>query len=404
MKFYLRMATESVLTNKRKFIHNIAGIAIGVMLLLLITSISMSFKGELYSQMKISDDKVMTIAVGDKNNTLSYIYLPVFDQNVLDIVSKEANINKSTGLKGVNVTSIYYKNSNGQNKRIINNIIYSSNQAFLDLYGATINDGGFCINEDEIVIGSAVAMTYGIAKGDYIDIDYLGQNYRLKVSGILGTMSAMGYSSTPEMINNIILLSEKSPVLKNDKYISIIAEVTNVSLLKQESEQITTLLNIDGNMTQELKELDMDAIVVNNLAILDMIDGYFEYVNLFIALLFFVISLIVILNFSNLMTITILSRSREIGIMKIIGGSNSQISKFYSIECLFTGFIGSIIGVVLGVLVNFAITYLLNWKFEFSVFTCLFTLLVGILSPTIAGMLTQRKIKKQSISDIFNKQ
>jgi putative ABC transport system permease protein len=104
------------------------------------------------------------------------------------------------------------------------------------------------------------------------------------------------------------------------------------------------------------------------------------------------------------MTITILGRNREIGIMKIIGGSNSQISKFYSIECMITGFVGSIIGLILSVALNVLITYMLDWKIEFPLTVFLFAILVGVLSPTFAGILTQRKIKRQTISDIFNKQ
>lgn len=46
MKFYLKMAIQSSFKDKQKFIHNIVGIAIGVMLLLLVTMMSMSFPAE----------------------------------------------------------------------------------------------------------------------------------------------------------------------------------------------------------------------------------------------------------------------------------------------------------------------------------------------------------------------
>lgn len=396
------MAVKSALSSRKKFIHNIAGVSVGVLLLVLVASLSSSFKDVLYTQMKISDDKVITIAVGNRDNTLTYTYLPVFDKNSLDIVSKEKNISKSVGLKGLSGAAIYYKNTEGKSKRIISSFVYSSNQTFLDLYGAKIKEGTYNENEDEAVIGADVAKTYGIKLNDYIDLEYSGEKYKLKVSGILDHMGSMGYSTTPDIINNILLLSEKSPIVKDSNYISIVAEVTDVNLLDRESKRITDLLNTKSNMTQELIDTELDAVVVNNLAILDMINGYFKYVNMFIVLLFLIISLIVILNFSNLMTITIMDRKKEIGILKIIGGSDSQISKFYSVECLFTGIVGSVAGVLLGILVYVAIIFALNWTFELSALVCLFAMLVGILSPTLAGVLTQRKIKRQTVSDIFN--
>lgn len=89
MKFYFKMAVKSILSNRKKFIHNIAGVSVGVLLLVLVASLSSSFKDVLYSQMKISDDKVMTIAVGNRKNTLTYWCLPVYDNSTLDIVNSE---------------------------------------------------------------------------------------------------------------------------------------------------------------------------------------------------------------------------------------------------------------------------------------------------------------------------
>lgn len=403
MKFYLKMAIQSSFKDKQKFIHNIVGIAIGVMLLLLVTMMSMSFKDILYEQMKISDDKVITIASGNRNDTLSYMMFPVFDDNTLEIVNGETNIIKSSGLKGATVTSIYFKNSENENKKLIKNFIYSSNEVFLELYGATVREGNFCTNEDEVIIGNSIANTYNISVGDTLDVKQFENDYKLKVSGIIDKVDASGYSSTPDMINNIILLNINNRMVKEENYLSIVAEVSDVELLKKESNSITELLNKENNMTQELKDIDMDAVVVNNLAILDMIDGYFNYVNMFIVFLFVVISLIVIINFSNIMTITILDRSYEIGIMKITGGSDKQISKFYSVECLLVGFVGSVIGVILGILFNFVLISILNWEFKFSILISVLTVIVGIVSPTLAGMMTQKKIKKQTISDIFKK-
>lgn len=403
MKFYLKMAIQSSFKDKQKFIHNIVGISIGVMLLLLVTMMSMSFKEVLYEQMKISDDKVITIASGDRQDTLSYMMLPVFDDSTLKTVSSQGNITKSTGLKGATVTSVYFKNSENENKKLIKNIIYSSDEVFLELYGASVKEGNFCTNDNEVIIGSSVAETYNISVGDTLDVKQFENDYKLKISGIIDKVDARGYSTTPNMINNIILLNINNQMVKDEKFLSIVAEVSDVTLLETESDSITNLLNEENNMTQELKDVDMDAIVVNNLAILDMIDGYFTYVNMFIAFLFVIISVIVIINFLNIMTITILGRSREIGIMKITGGSDFQISKFYSVECLFVGLVGSVIGVISGILINFVITSLLNWDFKFSILISGLTLIVGIVSPTFAGILAQKKIKKQTISDIFHK-
>ena len=231
MKFYLKMAIQSSFKDKQKFIHNIVGISIGVMLLLLVTMMSMSFKEVLYEQMKISDDKVITIASGDRQDTLSYLMLPVFDDSTLKTVSSQGNITKSTGLKGATVTSVYFKNSENENKKLIKNIIYSSDEVFLELYGASVKEGNFCTNDNEVIIGSSVAETYNISVGDTLDVKQFENDYKLKISGIIDKVDARGYSTTPNMINNIILLNINNQMVKDEKFLSIVAEVSDVTLL-----------------------------------------------------------------------------------------------------------------------------------------------------------------------------
>jgi hypothetical protein len=41
---------------------------------------------------------------------------------------------------------------------------------------AKLKDGTFCANENEVVIGAAVAKTYDIKLGSNIKIEYLGEN------------------------------------------------------------------------------------------------------------------------------------------------------------------------------------------------------------------------------------
>lgn len=402
MKFYLKMAVRSCFKDKHKFTHNVVGIAVGIMLLILVTMMSMSFKNVLYDQMKISDDDIITIATGDRNDTLSYFYNSVFDEKTLELLKNEKNIVRYSGIKGINTSSINFVNDKNENKRFVKSFIYAADEGFTDMYGASVDEGVFCSKEDELTIGSNIADSYGIKVGDTIIVKQFDKKMNFKVSGILGKLGAMGYSNTPDMINNIVIMGLENPLVKDENYLSVVAQVSDTDILEEESEHLTELLNEDANMTQELKDIELDAIVVNNLSILDMIDGYFVYINIFIAFLFVIVSIIVIINFSNIMTITILSRSREIGIMKITGGSDAQISKFYSIECMFVGAVGTVIGITAGTFTNLAVTLILNWDFNFSLPIYAVTIIVGILSPTLAGMKTQKKIKKQTISDIFH--
>ena len=63
------------------------------------------------------------------------------------------------------------------------------------------------------------------------------------------------------------------------------------------------------------------------------------------------------LGIMNTMVMSILERTREIGIMKAIGGSNSDIRRIFLVEASAIGLLGGIAGVVLGWAVGRAINF-----------------------------------------------
>jgi putative ABC transport system permease protein len=62
----------------------------------------------------------------------------------------------------------------------------------------------------------------------------------------------------------------------------------------------------------------------------------------------------------NTMTITLLERTEEIGIMKAIGASKSDISLMFVMESTLMGFLGAVGGVGIGYVGGFVINVLIN--------------------------------------------
>ena len=82
----------------------------------------------------------------------------------------------------------------------------------------------------------------------------------------------------------------------------------------------------------------------------------------FILMLFGIIALIVsAIGMFNTMTIALLERTEEIGIMKSIGASDMSISLMFFMESAIMGFLGGIAGVLIGIVGGFVFNGLINF-------------------------------------------
>ena len=78
------------------------------------------------------------------------------------------------------------------------------------------------------------------------------------------------------------------------------------------------------------------------------------------------IALLFILSFlgiSNTVLLAILERTREIGMMRALGMTDSQMIITYMLEAGFLGFIGSVLGIILGCSINYPVV---KYGFDFS--------------------------------------
>jgi len=112
----------------------------------------------------------------------------------------------------------------------------------------------------------------------------------------------------------------------------------------------------------------------------------------------------------NTMTVTLLERTNEIGIMRTIGGSPTNIKVMFLSESIVMGFLGGVVGIAIGVIGGTSINFLLNYfatqmggaatkLFKFPIPFLLFIAAFGAVMGFLTGIFPARRAASLSPLD-----
>ncbi len=124
-------------------------------------------------------------------------------------------------------------------------------------------------------------------------------------------------------------------------------------------------------LTRDLEELYMAGFPALNV-----------FLNVFIGVAAVISALVILLT----MYTTVTERTRQIGIMKSLGMSNSKIGWTITQEALLISLCGIILGIVLTIVLRFAIGYFATLEVELNPLVILLTFVVGLIGGGVGGL------------------
>lgn len=232
--------------------------------------------------------------------------------------------------------------------------------SYLQLGGTQITQGETLNDTDQggVVINSSIVQIFG--KKDPAEM--IGQNMTFTFS----IPKANADSSSDDSQDNFNIINYD----KTFKIIGVVAGEDNVIYINSAA---LSDLNID-NFSQIKVECDSQQVMagirnsllnqgllVSSLSeTVDQANQIFGVVQI-ILMLFGIIALSVsAIGMFNTMTIALLERTEEIGIMKSIGASDTSVSMMFVMESTIMGFLGGVWGVIIGLLMGAVTNLLIN--------------------------------------------
>lgn len=135
----LFIAKRDLEVNKRRYRLVRLSIAISVLLIVLVMLISNSFYNKMIKEMTVANKNVVTVAFGNKENSLNYKALPLFSNEDIDRVKKIDEVKNITGIKLLFTDDIKFQNG----KTSVSNTIHCLEEKYLKNLNIRIAEGKF---------------------------------------------------------------------------------------------------------------------------------------------------------------------------------------------------------------------------------------------------------------------
>lgn len=333
MKLGFRIATRFLKSNIGQTVLIILGIAIGVSVQIFIGSLIQGLQKGLVEK-TIGNSSQITVSSENKDKKI-YDYDALMDtirssDPAIEDVSASADYPAFLEY-GENSQSLLVRGFELEQADGIYNIL------------DRIEEGTYPKNANEIILGVDLIEEYGIRINDEISIITTDQKiatckvvgfFDLKVSSL---NNSWGITTLPTVQD---IFDAKDSVTQ----IEIQVNEDSVFL----ADEIAT--RIEASINQE--DLKVENWKVQNEQLLSGLQG--QSISSIMIQVFVMIS--VVLGIASVLAITVLQKSKQIGILKAMGIRNATTSYIFLFEGLILGFFGALLGILLGLGLSFSFT------------------------------------------------
>ena len=353
----LKLAFNSMFTNKMRTFLSLLGIVIGVGSVVTIMNLGESVKRSITDSMNIGGVDEITVIPMGSNSVFSEEFAYTFQDNVYGIESVSAYVSTTATLR------------NGQETK--SSQVYGVTSSYIDdsalLYGKTFSKANNLMREQVVILGYDLAEDLfpgGGAVGSYVSI-YRSQAKQYRVIGVLEDTSGSVGSNTN---SNAYI-----PFNTFDERLKKVTAVSQYTIKVKEGFSVT---DVSSEVKSYLSSVasSNDYYVSSAQELVDMTESVTGYLTTFLAAIAAISLLVGGIGIMNIMLVTVVERTREIGIRKALGATPKTIRSQFMVEATVLSIFGGIIGIVFGVVVSYVISSAAGWNLYFSLWAILISI------------------------------
>lgn len=180
--------------------------------------------------------------------------------------------------------------------------------------------------------------------------------------------------------------------VSRNQFTSIMVKISDPSLADKITQDITNKLMPERRVNPRTQDFTVTAFA----AIQQQIQSVTQTISLFLTAIAAVSLLVGAVGIANTMFMSVMERTKQIGLLKALGGTDNEVMKVFLVESGLFGFVGGVLGIIFGVLVSVIISAVgvraigigggtINAVVtpELLIFALAFSVFVGIISGVV---------------------
>ena len=379
----LRLSTRMFKTRPLRTSLTILGVGVGIGAIMFLVSLGYGLQNLLLEQITTSDS-LLSLDVTPPESGLIHL-----DQHQLEVLAALPHVKEVSPVANI-PAQISYNQFTGD---ALANIIKPS---YFRLAGAEAQVGRFFTTDDQgkVVVSSTVAKLFNLkveeAVGKKISITFFFTPAASSEASSAATTTA---DATVERHQDFEIVGVIENNLSSFAYVAY-RDLSTMPITEYAQAKVHVQTSDDLEPVRErVKELGFSVFALSDT--IAEANKIFKAVQVVLALFGIVALLVAAIGMFNTVTIALLERTQEIGIMKAIGAASSDVFVMFLTESALMGFLGGVTGVLLGYgggeIFNFALNILASRlggkQLHLFVRPLWFTMSILVFS-TVVGFLT----------------
>ena len=387
------MAFESLSERKFRFALNLLGIMIGCAAVTGLISLTQGMNNEITSQMGILGTSTITIIPGTQMSSMmessqegGFMGAPgrssmpfstsELDWRDIDILEKMHGIDIiEPGVSGGQGTYIRKGETFSVSVEGITDAYFEINEA------DEILEGRELIRSDKAVVIIGYSLAYPLdGEEQYLDVgdriklitevNREEKTLSLRVVGILEESgSSFGGGDESFMI----------PLRTYEQFFETGGEYTTIQVKVSDPDSIAQL-------SDEIEDALEDVSVITSEVAMDMVNSIIGTIEAVLSGIAAISLLVAGVGIINTMTVSVMERTREIGVLKAIGAKSSDVLFMFLSEAVMTGIAGGTMGAVFGFMLSTFVGDYVGVTAEISINLGLITLLFAVITCVVSGL------------------